>query len=172
MTPEMVERLRWLAGKADCITPNFTEAAMQRPDAGGFRLFAREAEIKDWLRALAEMGPVLSVITSVPLPGRHKGGSAVMAYDRGQRRFWKVDCEYIPAFYPGTGDAFTSVLTACLLRGENLPLAMDRAAQFVALGIRATFGHALPQREGILLERVLSSLHAPLITSSYELLEG
>jgi pyridoxine kinase len=83
-----------------------------------------------------------------------------------------VDCEYIPAFYPGTGDVFTSVLTACLLRGENLPLAMDRAAQFVALGIRATFGHALPQREGILIERVLGSLHAPLITSSYELLDA
>jgi pyridoxine kinase len=182
MTPEMVESLRWLAGKADCITPNFTEAAMllakpmpesarQRPDNRGFRLFAREAEVKDWLRALAQMGPELSVITSVPLPGRHKGGSAVMAYDNGQKRFWKVDCEYIPAFYPGTGDAFTSVLTASLLLGENLPLAMEKAAQFVSLAIRATFGHALPAREGILIERVLGSLHAPLLNSSYELLD-
>jgi pyridoxine kinase len=182
MTPEMVESLRWLAGRADCITPNFTEAAMllakpmpesalQRPDNRGFRLFAQEGEVKDWLRALAQMGPKLSVITSVPLPGRHKGGSAVMAYDSGQRRFWKVDCEYIPAFYPGTGDAFTSVLTACLLLGENLPLAMERAAQFVALAIRVTFGHALPAREGVLIERVLGTLHAPLLTSSYEILD-
>jgi pyridoxine kinase len=182
MTPEMVESLRWLVSKADCITPNFTEAAMlldkpvpesalQRPHKYGFRLFAEESEVKDWLRALAQMGPTLSVITSVPQPGRHKGGSAVMAYDSIQKRFWKVDCEYIPAFYPGTGDTFTSVLTACLLLGESLPLAMDRAAQFVALGIRATFGHDLPMREGILIERVLGSLHAPLITSCYEILD-
>jgi pyridoxine kinase len=183
MTPEMVESFRWLVGRADCITPNFTEAAMlldlpmpeaarQRPDKHGFKVFAREDEVKDWLRGLAALGPTLSVITSVPLHGRNKGGSAVMAYDSGQKRFWKVDCEYVPAFYPGTGDTFTSVLIAGLLLGDSLPLAMDRAAQFVALGIRATFGHDLPMREGILIERVLGSLHAPLITSSYEILDN
>ena len=181
MTPEMVESLRWLVGKADCITPNFTEAALllgepmpagalQTPGQGA-RLHADPDEIKTWLRRLAQMGPKYSVITSVPLCSRHQDGSAVMAYDRVQDRFWKVDCEYIPAFYPGTGDTFTSVLTACLLQGDSLPLAMDRSVQFVSLGIRATFGHDLPMRDGILLERVLGCLHSPLITSSYELLE-
>ena len=186
MTPEMVESLRWLVGKADCITPNFTEAALllgePMPDSalqapGGSsgstapRLYADQEEVKDWLRRLAQIGPRYSVITSVPLRGRHKDGSAVMAYDSGQNRFWKVECEYIPAFYPGTGDTFTSVLTACLLQGDSLPLSMDRAVQFVTLGIRATFGHDLPMHDGILLERVLGCLHAPLITSSYELLD-
>ncbi|MDR2892565.1 MAG: pyridoxamine kinase [Deltaproteobacteria bacterium] len=184
MTPAMVESLRWLVSKADCITPNFTEAAlllgetmppavMQSPDvSGSARLYADLEEVKDWLRRLAQIGPRYSVITSVPLRGRHRDGSAVLAYDSGQDRFWKVECEYIPAFYPGTGDTFTSVLTAGLLRGDSLPLAMDRAVQFVTLGIRATFGHDLPMRDGILLERVLDSLHSPLITSSYELLDN
>ncbi|MDR1126151.1 MAG: pyridoxamine kinase [Deltaproteobacteria bacterium] len=183
MTGEMVESLRWLVGKADCITPNYTEAAMllgepmpaaasQSPEERHRQsIFADEKQIKDWLRALAAMGPKLAVLTSAPLPSRHKSGSAVMAYDALQNRFWKVDCEYIPAFYPGTGDTFTSVLTACLLMGDSLPMALDRAVQFVTLGIRATFGHDLPTRDGILIERVLDALHAPLVTSSYEIID-
>ncbi|MDL2307577.1 pyridoxamine kinase, partial [Desulfovibrio sp. OttesenSCG-928-C06] len=168
MTTEMVESLRWLVSRAHCITPNFTEAAMlldepmpaaasqdPAPQKNVNRLYADQEEVKDWLRRLADMGPRMAVITSVPLPGRHLGGSAVMAYDKLQNRFWKVDCEYIPAFYPGTGDTFTSVLTGCLLQGESLPIAMDRAVQFVTMGIRATFGHDLPMRDGILLEHVL-----------------
>jgi pyridoxine kinase len=46
---------------------------------------------------------------------------------------------------------------------------MDRAVQFVTLGIRATFGHTLPSSEGILLERVLGSLHTPMTSSTYTL---
>lgn len=184
MTPEMVESLRWLVSRADCVTPNFTEAALllnepmpeaarqaHAPPKGASRLFAEAGEIKNWLRRLSAMGPSISVITSVPLPGRHMGGSAVMAYDSRQDRFWKVDCEYIPAFYPGTGDTFTSVLTACLLQGESLPMAMDRAVQFVTLAIRATFGHDLPMRDGILIEHVLDGLRAPLTASCYQLMD-
>ncbi len=73
-----------------------------------------------------------------------------------------MDCSYIPAYYPGTGDVFASVLTGSLLQGDSLAIALDRAVQFVTLGIRATFGQGLPNREGILLERILDTLRAPL----------
>lgn len=177
MNMEMVESQRWLAARADCITPNLTEAALllgePMPEAAYNQRehIMDEVVIKEWLRRLADMGPKYAVITSVPLRGGNKGGSAVLAFDKEQGRFWKVDCEYIPAFYPGTGDTFTSVLTAFLLQGESLPLAMDRAVQFVALGIRATFGYNLPAREGILLEKALPALQAPFVHSVYELLE-
>ncbi|MDL2314091.1 pyridoxamine kinase [Desulfovibrio sp. OttesenSCG-928-C14] len=179
MTPEMLESMRELVRYAHCITPNFTEAAMllqePMPEAAFFQegrraSFAEQEEVKDWLRRLAELGPEIAVITSVPLPGSRRGGSAVMALDKRQNRFWKIDCEYIPAFYPGTGDTFTSVLTAFLLLGESLPMALDRAVQFVTLGIRASFGYDLPTRDGILLEKVLPALRAPLTKSEYELL--
>ncbi len=176
MSMEMVESLRWLARKANCITPNLTEAALllgePMPDAAVDQrsAYMDELEIKDWLVRLAEMGPEYAVITSVPLARKIKGGSAAVAYNRNEGRFWKVDCEYIPAFYPGTGDTFTSVLTGCLLQGESLPMAMDRAVQFVTLGIRATFGYDLPTRDGIILEKALGSLHAPLVVSTYEIL--
>jgi pyridoxine kinase len=38
------------------------------------------------------------------------------------------------------------------------------------MAIRATFGHNLPEREGVFLERVLPSLNAPVSMSSFELI--
>ena len=122
--------------------------------------------LKGWLRRLAENGPKTVVATSVPLAdgqaSRKPECTSVLAYERDEDRFWRVDCSYIPAYYPGTGDVFASVLTGSLLQGDSLAIALDRAVQFVTLGIRATFGQGLPNREGILLERILDTLRAPL----------
>ena len=166
MTPAMVERMRWLISFADVITPNFTEVAFLLGET--WRDQISKPMLKDWLKRLAQMGPGVVVSTSVP-DAQRPNGMSVVAYHREQERFWKVDCPYIPAHYPGTGDAFASVLTGSLLQGDCLPLAMDRAVQFVTLGIRATFGHGLPTREGILIERILENLRAPISASSYEL---
>ena len=183
MDMAMVERMRWLACQATCITPNLTEAALLLNEP-----YPWDAEksgmdngmLREWLLRLTEGGkggldqgmakaPKIAVITSVPEGnGRH---SAVVAYHKEQHRFWRVDCDYIPAVYPGTGDTFTSVLTGSLMQGDSLPLAMDRAVQFVTLGIRAAFGHNAPHREGIFLERVLSALSAPVTVSGYALWE-
>lgn len=168
MDMEMVQRMRWLVRKADIITPNFTEAALLLDEP--YRESISTADLMVWLRRLTAMGPRVAVITSVPVAG-HAGVSSVAAYHSTHDRFWKVDCQYIPAHYPGTGDTFASVLTGSLLQGDSLPIAMDRAVHFVTLGIRATFGHNSPSREGILLERVLDTLRAPVTVSSYELLE-
>ena len=163
MTPEMVEKMRWLITKAQVITPNFTEVCLLLGEP-----YSPEADVdtlKGWLRRLTAAGPETVVATSVPLadePGRKAECTSVLAYERSFDRFWRVDCSYIPAYYPGTGDVFSSVLTGSLLQGDSLSIALDRAVQFVTLGIRATFGQDLPNREGILLERILDVLRAPL----------
>ncbi|WP_423774456.1 pyridoxamine kinase, partial [Bilophila wadsworthia] len=164
MTPEMVAKMRWLITCADLITPNFTEVCLLLDEP-----YSPEADLptlKGWLRRLAENGPKTVVATSVPLAdgqaSRKPECTSVLAYERDEDRFWRVDCSYIPAYYPGTGDVFASVLTGSLLQGDSLAIALDRAVQFVTLGIRATFGQGLPNREGILLERILDTLRAPL----------
>lgn len=172
MDMAMVESMRFLVGKAGLITPNLTEAALLLDEP--YPITAKktgmdEGMLREWLYRLTDMGPQIAVITSVPEDnGRH---SWVVAYHKAQKRFWRVDCDYIPADYPGTGDTFTSVLTGSMMQGDSLPLAMDRAAQFVTLGIRAAFGHNAPCREGIFLERVLASLNAPVTTAGYALWE-
>lgn len=168
MGPEMIRQMQSLVSHADIITPNFTEAAFLLGEPYPDNL--DEGQIKKWILRLCEKGPGKVIITSVPVAGR-KNLSGVVAFDREDGRFWKVDCTYIPAHYPGTGDAFASVIVGGLLQGDSLPIALDRAVQFVSMAIRSTFGYNYPSREGVLLERVLTNLRAPVTASSYEMME-
>ena len=128
-----------------------------------------DQELKEYLRCLSDKGPEVVIITSVPvLDEPHK--TSVYAYNRTGNRYWKITCPYLPAHYPGTGDTFTSVITGALLQGDSLPIALDRATQFILQGIRATFGYEYDNREGILLEKVLHNLDMPIQSSSYELI--
>lgn len=165
---DMVRKMGHLVAKADLITPNLTEAALllDRP----FHPFLDRTSMKSWLKELSDMGPARVVITSVQSENS-PGISTVVAYDRNDGRFWKVDCSYLPAHYPGTGDMFASVLAGSILQGDSLPIAIDRAVQFVLVAIRATFGYSIPNREGVLLERVLGSLNMPVQANTYELLD-
>jgi len=165
---EMIVQMRRLIRKADVITPNFTEAAFLLDYS--YRERIDQSEIKAWLRALSDKGPKIVIVTSVPVP-KEERLSSVIAYDREDGRFWKVNCSYIPAYYPGTGDAFASVIVGSLLQGDSLPIALDRAVQFVSMAIRASFGYRIPRRDGVLLERVLTNLRAPVVSSSYEIVE-
>jgi pyridoxine kinase len=166
MTPPMVEKMRWLIGCADVITPNLTEVCLLLGES--YQPELPLPTLKLWLRRLAAMGPRIVVATSVPLRRGlgHSPAASVLAFDRENDLFWRLDCEYLPVAYPGTGDVFTSVLTGALILGESLPMALDRATHFVTLGIRATFGQAMPPSEGIMLERLLGGITAPLSACS------
>ncbi len=168
MNSEMISGMKELVHYADIITPNFTEACFLLDEE--YRESIEINEIKDWIMRLSEMSGDRVILTSVPVPEK-KHLSSVIAYNRKDNRFWEVDCDYIPAHYPGTGDIFASVITGSLLQGDSLPIALDRAVQFVSVAIRATFGYNYPPREGVLLERVLPNLTAPVTTMSYEILE-
>jgi pyridoxine kinase len=173
ITPELVKSMRQLVQHASCITPNLTEAALLLNEPYPFeaaKTGMSTSQMREWLKRLTDLGPETAIITSAPL-GPDRNTLAVVAYQRIPGYFWKVVCDYLPAFYPGTGDTFTSVLTAALMQGDSLPMAMDRAVQFVSLAIRATFGYLEPTRYGLCLERVLPALNSPLVASSYAFLE-
>ncbi|MDR0938465.1 MAG: pyridoxamine kinase [Mediterranea sp.] len=164
---DMVTAMRTLMGKADVITPNLTELfyLLDLP----YKADNTDEELKGYLRRLSDAGPQIVIITSVPvLEDPHK--TSVYAYNRQGNRYWKITCPYLPAHYPGTGDTFTSVVTGSLMQGDSLPVALDRAAQFILQGIRATFGYEYDNREGILLEKVLHNLNLPIQMASYELI--
>lgn len=163
----MIAEMRHLIRKADVITPNMTELfyLLDKP----YKAANTDEELKAHLHEIAEHGPGIVIITSVPVQeDPHK--TSVYAYDKHGDRYWKVTCPYLPAHYPGTGDTFTSVITGSLMQGDSLPIALDRATQFILQGIRATFGYEYDNREGILLEKVLHNLDMPIQISSYELI--
>jgi pyridoxine kinase len=161
-----VREMRTLIGQADVITPNLTEASLLLDKEIPKNL--TDEQIKDWILELSGKGPQIVIVTSVP---EHKKNNvtSVIAYNKKGNRFWKVSCNYLPANYPGTGDAFASVITGALLQGDSLPIAMDRAVKFTSTGVRATFGYDYDTKQGILLERILNTLDAPVQSVSYEI---
>lgn len=168
ITGEMVTEMKRLVRQADIITPNLTELyyLLDMPS----QEHITDAELKKALKALSDQGPSIVIATSVPVSGDPRSTS-VYAYNCFGNRYWKVTCPYLPAHYPGTGDTFTSVITGSLMQGDSLPIALDRATQFILQGIRATFGYEYNNLEGIMLEKVLHNLDMPIQVSSYELVE-
>ncbi|MCI5622237.1 MULTISPECIES: pyridoxamine kinase [Anaerostipes] len=168
MTEDHVREMKKLVAKADIITPNFTEVSLLLGE--DYKEETNNEEMKVWLRRLSDMGPKIVVATSVPDQGVEKD-SNVIAFDRDSDTYWKIRCKYIPAFYPGTGDAYTSVMIGSLLNGDSLPIALDKGVQFITQAIKASYGFDYPNREGVLLERVLDVLKMPVVLGGYEMLE-
>jgi len=167
MNQNMVSEMKKYIKKADLITPNYTEVLFLLDEP--INQEANDDLIKSYITRLVDLGPKTVIITSVPTKDT-KSITSVIAYNRDDGRFWKVKCDYIPVYFPGTGDVFTSVIVGSLLQGDSLPIALDRAVQFITAAIRASYGHKYPQRNGIMLERVLGNLTLPVMISSYELL--
>lgn len=163
----MQEKMRHLVELADIITPNLTEALFLLGREYILRPFTDE-EIKEMLRTLAQMGPKVVIITGIL---DHTGKRANVAYDVKQNIFWKVPYQEVAVHYPGTGDAFTSVLIGALIQGDSLPMAIERASRFISLAIRTTYGYCTDTREGIMLEKVLPALFKRETVAEYSIIE-
>lgn len=150
-TKELCTRMSELVAVADIITPNLTEAAIllseEFPTAP-----MRSSEVKSWLVRLSKQGAKIVVITSVELAD---GGMSVVGYDKENNSFWKIKNNYVPAHYSGTGDMFTSVFIGGLLKGDSLPIAMNRAAAFTELVVKTTYSYQIPWTQGLMLESQL-----------------
>lgn len=163
-TPQMCEQIARYAAHADLITPNLTEAGIilgQEYDPAPLTV----QKARSMLARLSERGPRNVIITGVTLA---TGEYSNIGFDRDRGAFWKATCEHVPASYPGTGDIFAAVLTGSLLTGYSLPMAMDRAAKYVELTVKTTFGFGTDPKEGVMLERTLSWLTRQQVNSGYE----
>lgn len=159
-TKKLCDRMSELVEVADIITPNLTEAAIllgvDYPSAP-----LRNSEAKSWLVRLSERGPKIVVITSVHMAD---GGIATIGYDKVNNSFWKIINDYVPISYSGSGDMFASVLIGGILKGDSLPIAMNRATSFTQLAIKTTYSYGTHWTEGIMLESQL-----PWLTGYQEL---
>ncbi len=164
VTENHVKRMTDLVKAADIITPNITEAAILLGEDYPNRPLSSQT-VKSWAARLSEIGPDTIVITSVVLMD---GTLCNIGFDKKQNSFWKVPCEYVPAHYSGSGDLFSSVLVGGILKGDSLPIAINRATSFTELAIKTTYSYMSEPLDGIMLEKCLSWLASNQTLKDYK----
>ena len=160
---EIISGMKTLVAMADIITPNTTEASMLLEEKIKLETVKQR---KDILKRLSDMGPEKVLITSVPEKEKRM---SVIAYERKTESFWKMEHNFIDAYYPGTGDIFTSVITGAILNGDSLPMAMNKAVSFLSLAIKTSYGYNIPKCNGVMFERVIAELPKQLKVLEYEI---
>ncbi|MBR4767746.1 MAG: pyridoxamine kinase [Lachnospiraceae bacterium] len=122
-----------LAAIADISVPNLTEASFML--GVPYREAYSEEEIKCILRALADTGTKMPILTGVSL---NDGKTGAMGYVKETGEFFVYQHDRIPVSYHGTGDIFSSVLAGAFVLGVDRTKAIRIAADYTAMSIAET----------------------------------
>lgn len=148
-TDKMCELTRDIAKSADVITPNLTEACLLLGTA--YREDFNKNELRDMMDALSQSGKTSVVITGVK---DGAGNIGAMYFDKDTGAYGNHFTKHLDVSYPGTGDAFSSVVLGSLLSGRNLGEAVFSAVSYVFTAVSLSHDMGTPVREGILLESI------------------
>jgi len=146
-----VKNMRELCLFADYITPNFTEACL----LAGFPVIesVTKRQADSLIARLNTLGINSKIIiTGVPF----EDGSKVIIEGFNDRAEIHP-CEYVEGSFCGTGDVFSAVFTAEILKGTPLSDAIDIARDFVAKAVAETKKAETDFRQGLLFEKFIGS---------------
>lgn len=152
-TKEMCVEMRSLLTYADLITPNLTEACelLNVP-------YPENGEVSDenlrWMAGeLSRRGPSQVVIT-----GLHRNGKIQnFIYEKGNP-IQIHEVEKIGEDRSGSGDAFAAIVAGCLVNGESLHAAVEKAASFISKALAYAVELELPWNYGLPFEEYLTEL--------------
>ena len=153
---EYVAQMKQIVQKADCITPNLTEACLLMGVDYAELVSHREKPTflahcgKVFADFLTTVGCKSAVITGI------KCGALIGNIVLDGDKLSYVTNERVDVTYSGTGDVFSSVVMGLLCNGYKLPVATQVAANFVEKAARAT--ECKDRRFGIEFARVLDLL--------------
>jgi len=148
----IISAMRRLVKKAQLISPNYTEACLltgQDPEA------PCTADSLDLLcEDLHSLGPRDVTITSVV----HKAGSCDILYSSTREELRElIPCDYIPAFYTGTGDIFSAMMVINRLHKIPLKEAIPKVADYIFRAIRKSLDANQEGAWGVVLEEILAN---------------
>lgn len=154
-TDEMCEATRGLVNGADVLTPNLTEASILT----GIEYAGQdvdEAYIKQIIDALLSLGAKSVVLKGIV----HEGEAIIRNYIgvAGSDEIEEVEGELLPYMLHGTGDLFTSGLTAAIYAGRSLRCAVAFAGDLVRDAMRITPLQPDFETRGVSFESVLSDV--------------
>ena len=153
-TEEFALAMAKLAGKADIIVPNLTEASymLNIPYVGNN--YTKEY-IEDVLLKLTDLGCKKAVLTGISFGNGQVG---VYGYDKSSNEFFSYYREQLPQSFHGTGDVFASTLCGALSIGKDFSESLKIAVDFTVDSINETLKNPSHQWYGVDFETALPKL--------------
>ncbi|MBQ7726433.1 MAG: pyridoxamine kinase [Clostridia bacterium] len=148
------EEMLRLCRTADILTPNITEAALLTKTP-----YVEALKEKPQAMRLAERLYDLTGATAI-LTGVSGEHDTIGAIGFDGRDFFSAFTEKLPGAFHGTGDVFTTSLTAALVRGWEIVNATRLAVDFTADCLRETIKTNAEERFGLRFESRLADLSA------------
>lgn len=151
-TDAMCEKMQHLIKYADCITPNLTELCrlLNIP-------YPKETpspeELNNLCEEISKEGPSKIVITGL----KRDGDIENFIFEKG-KEFKTIRVKKIGEDRSGTGDVFTSIVSASLVNGEDFAHCVDKAVNFISKALKFTTDLKLPTTYGVCFEEFLTEL--------------
>lgn len=156
---KLCEKMRKLAGCADVITPNLTEALILLYGAEEmirqFALPKSKVLVEEQGQKLREQFQLETVvITGIDFQEENKVANLIVSEDG----FEWVCTEKYGGSYSGTGDLFTSVLSGEIVKGGKPADAVKKAVRFLRPAIQEAIKENTDRNDGVCFEKYLHYL--------------
>ena len=150
-TPEMQDKMKKLAMHADIVTPNITEACFLTDTPYiGEDIYPHAAT-----ELIKKLGNQIE--SKIVLTGIVKQDKIInMTYSGGSIELSEINRE--KNIYSGTGDIFSSIVCAFILKGKPLHKAVEIAGKFISMAIEQTSISNTSLTEGVVFEPLLYKL--------------
>lgn len=149
-----VKEMKKLVSMADLITPNITEAnllADRKADSFDYN----DEQLLELCRDLSKLGPQSVIITGF------ETNACIMniCYDSSKDKITKIGNKYNKLSFSGTGDIFTSIVTAMVSRSFDINESVQCATDFIYDAVNYTVeGGVFDRNDGICFESFLHRL--------------
>lgn len=151
LNADIVAGMRTIVAEADIILPNLTEAAFLLDEE--YVENPTKPEVEAMLKRLSALGPEVSVLTGISY---EEGKIGAVAYNKTTGEFTEYFTKRISKNYHGTGDVFSSIAIAEILKGKDILTVLKSACEFTVASIEATLDD--PTHDyGVKFEKILAS---------------
>lgn len=149
-----VSEMKKLVSMANMITPNLTEANLLL-DLSPDKQHLGDHELLKICTDLSKMGPSIVVITGYII----EDSIYNICYNSKTGEFFKVGSKFNNMSFSGTGDIFTSIITALITRGFDLYKSVKIATEFIKTVVEYTSKKdSVDRNDGIEFEEYLNML--------------
>ena len=151
-TQEMCDEMKKLIKYADVMTPNLTEAC-RLLDIPYPEKSLNPEQLENIAKELCTKGPNKIVITGL----QHNGNIRNFIYETG-KPYTIIEVKKIGEDRSGTGDVFSSIVVANIVKGVDIVTSVKKATDFISKAINYTAKIGTPVHDGICFEEYLTDL--------------